>query len=167
MTSIGTFQKKSIKSCETVDITDKKRSEEGLSEDQLKEFENWFLNNLSGKISSVIATNRLKNTPLIISNPESSAMRMMRKLNNQNDALAPQKVEINANHPIILKLFKAKDYDPTLAKTVAEQIFNNALISAGLLDDPKDILSNLNNLIQLSMNNVDISEFDVSEKSEK
>jgi len=106
---------------------------------QLKEFEDWALNTLAGKVSGVKATNRLKNTPLIISNPESSAMRMMRKLNNQNDPISPQKCEINSNHPIILKLFKSKDYDPTLSKVVLEQIFNNALISAGLLDDPKDI----------------------------
>ena len=63
-------------------------------------------------------------------------------------ALPEQKLEINAKHPIIRQLATLRKSNAELASVVAKQVFSNALISAGLLDDPRTMLANLNKLLE-------------------
>ena len=56
-------------------------------------------------------------------------------------------LEINPSHPIVKKLFQMKDNDEKTAKLLAEQLYNNALIAAALVDDPRRFLTNINDLI--------------------
>ena len=58
--------------------------------------------------------------------------------------LPPQTLEINASHPILRSLATARESQPEIAERVARQLFSNALISAGLLDDPRVMLNNVN-----------------------
>ena len=62
-------------------------------------------------------------------------------------ALPDQTLEINASHPIILSLAAARSASPELATRVANQLFSNALVSAGLMDDPRAMLPNVNALM--------------------
>ena len=39
--------------------------------------------------------------------------------------------------------------DPTLAVALTEQLFANAMVSAGLVDDPRSMLNNINNLLTM------------------
>ena len=61
--------------------------------------------------------------------------------------LPKQTVEINPNHEIIVGLYSIKDSDPDLAKVIGEQIFDNCLTAAGLLDDGRSMLPRLNDLL--------------------
>jgi HSP90 family molecular chaperone len=62
-------------------------------------------------------------------------------------ALPPQTLEINGGHPIIVALAAARKVEPEMASKVASQLFANALIAAGLLDDPRTMLPNVNALL--------------------
>ena len=62
-------------------------------------------------------------------------------------ALPPQTLEVNGGHQIIRSLASAHTRTPDLAATVAKQLFANALISAGLMDDPRTMLPNVNELL--------------------
>jgi hypothetical protein len=75
--------------------------------------------------------------------------------------LPKQTVEINPNHEIIAGLYHLKDSDPTLAQVLAEQIFDNCLTAAGLLDDGRSMLPRLNDLLLCIVK----SSVDKSEKS--
>jgi TNF receptor-associated protein 1 len=80
-------------------------------------------------------------------------------------------MEINPSHPLIVKLNEARVSNPETAKVVLDQvchrhrpathvmsthvvvvvvvqIFDNALIAAGLLDDPRSMIPRLNTLLQ-------------------
>ena len=70
----------------------------------------------------------------------------------KDSPLPAQVLEINPSHPVISNLFQAKDSSPDLAKLVAEQLFDNALIAAGLLDDPRSMLPRITELLKASMN---------------
>ncbi len=48
---------------------------------------------------------------------------------------------------MIARLEKIRHTDAALAGEVAEQIFDNALVAAGLLDDPRAMLGRLNSLL--------------------
>lgn len=41
-----------------------------------------------------------------------------------------------------------RESDADLAAVVARQLFSNALISAGLLDDPRTMLADLNQILE-------------------
>lgn len=80
-----------------------------------------------------------------------------------------ERFEINPNHEIFVMLDKVcrkrfilhslavspnylmaiqvREADPELAKRVVAQVFDNALIAAGLLEDPRGMLDRLNTLI--------------------
>ena len=62
--------------------------------------------------------------------------------------LPEQRLEINAKHPIIKHLATLRESDADLAAVVARQLFSNALISAGLLDDPRTMLKDLNQILE-------------------
>merc|ERR1719231_1614612 len=73
-------------------------------------------------------------------------------------ALPPQTLEINGGHPIIRSLVTAQQSSPELATMVAKQLFSNALITAGLLDDPRTILPNVNDLLSSVLKGVSPAE---------
>jgi HSP90 family molecular chaperone len=60
-------------------------------------------------------------------------------------------LEINPRHPLIRKLAEASVANPELAGLVARQLLDNALISAGLLDDARDTISRMNKLMEKAM----------------
>lgn len=72
--------------------------------------------------------------------------------NKQTD-LPPQMLEINPSHPIIIALAKAhgEAERSKVSALVAEQIMDNALIAAGLVDDPRLMLSRLNDILEATL----------------
>lgn len=51
-------------------------------------------------------------------------------------------------HAIIRKLSKLQTDDPELAGLLAEQLFDNAMVSAGVSEDPRSMVSRLNTLLE-------------------
>lgn len=152
MTSIGNYNKKPIKSIERTELPESKEKKEGLTEDQMKELESWYTTILKGRVSSVKSTNRLSGTPAIIKDPENPTLRMMRKMHGEaKDEIGPQKLEVDPTNSIIIKLFNLKQDNEEKAKIVAEQIFYNAMISAGLVDDARVMLNTLSRIVEKSL----------------
>ena len=57
-------------------------------------------------------------------------------------------LEINPSHALIKNLSSLRANDEELAKTVAEQIFDNTLISAGFMDDPRPVVERVYKLLE-------------------
>jgi hypothetical protein len=117
---------------------------------------------LAGKIKEVRASKRLRTTPAVVVDHESASVRrMMRMLDTQKrDSESPsaaeqvlprQTLEVNPDHPIITALYHQRASQPSVAKAVAEQVFDNALVAAGLLDDARSMLPRLNVLLSTVM----------------
>ena len=97
-------------------------------------------------------------SPAILVDHESAAiMRMMRMADQEHktggvQAFTPkQKMEINPGHPIIQHLNRTRNSDPELAQLVAEQLYDNATVAAGIMEDPRVMLKNLNAILLRSM----------------
>ena len=54
-------------------------------------------------------------------------------------------------HPIITKMHKLKDENPALASLLANQLFANAMVSAGLVDDARPVVANMNELLTMAL----------------
>ncbi len=130
----------------------------GLTQKEADEFCAWFQVTLNEKVSSCKVTNRLASSPAVVTDNESGAMRRMMQLVETQDGgmdsmhLPKQQVEINPKHPMVAGLYNIREAEPDLAKIIAEQIFDNCLIAAGLLDDGRSMLGRLNDILLCLVN---------------
>ncbi|MBQ6534896.1 MAG: molecular chaperone HtpG, partial [Opitutales bacterium] len=76
-------------------------------------------------------------------------MRAMLKAMNPDAPLpAPVvKLEINPRSAVVKNLLILKKSDEALAKLVLEQLFDNALLAAGLLENPRAMANRLNEIL--------------------
>jgi len=100
---------------------------------------------------------RKLSTPCIIVDAESASYRRIMQMMQakKTGQTAKQQVEINSSHPVILKLDKLRTKDESLAKLIVEQIFDNALMQAGLLDDGRVMVPRLNKLMDIALESKD------------
>jgi len=84
----------------------------------------------------------------------SSMRRMMKMMNREGEAMPESKpnLEINPDHAMLVRLNAIRQSDADLAGQVAEQIYDNALVAAGLLEDPRAMLGRLNGLLEKLLN---------------
>jgi len=80
-----------------------------------------------------------------------SMRRIMKAMKQPDSPEAPATkldFEINPAHPVIARLDAMRQKDVALAGSVAEQILDNARVAAGLLEDPRAMLTRLNQLLE-------------------
>lgn len=132
---------------------DKKEETTALTSEEFKDFSKWMKEALVTRVSSVTDTTRLSSSPAVIIDHESMAFRRtMRKMDPLNTpALPKQQLQVNIKHPIIVKLNQVRATDAQLAKEIAEQVFDNALIQAGLLDEGRSMIPRLQKLMEISL----------------
>jgi HSP90 family molecular chaperone len=125
-----------------------------LSSADCLEFCEWFRKELgTDKVASCTVTDRLTSSPAIVTDNESGAMRRMMRLidtsegNRDGIPLPPQHVEINPKHAVIVGIHDTVKREPVLARVLAEQVYDNCLVAAGLLDDSRSMLPRLNDIL--------------------
>jgi len=163
MTTLSQYNGKKLKTVESAKIDVKPSTEH--SDVVNKEFTHWLKDVLQDVVSTVKVTGRMTASPAIIVEHESAASRRMMSFMSPEyiPKLPKQILEINPTHPVIIKLATIYNQQASLAQDVAHQIFNNALIAAGLVDDARSMLPRLNTLIDLALNSVSVPQ----EKSEQ
>ncbi len=129
----------------------------GLSTEDAGMLASWIKELLKDKVNEVTASTRLVDNPALVFDDDphmtTSMRKMMRVVQKDNPAATAGKLrmEINSSHPIMVRLNKLRFNDPTLAQQIAEQVYDNALLSAGLLEDPRTMLHRLHKLLELAM----------------
>ena len=126
---------------------------ETLTADETKALAKWLKETLGERVAEVKASERLVDSPAVALNADkfmSPHMRRMMKAMNKDGADTPLRVnlEINPRHAVIRRLAAIRDSAPEKAKLVAEQILDNSLIAAGLLDDPTSMIQRLYKILE-------------------
>ncbi|XP_038842242.1 heat shock protein 75 kDa, mitochondrial [Salvelinus namaycush] len=156
------FDKKKLISVETDIVVDHYKEEkyqdskpasERLTEEQAEDLISWMRNNLGNRVTNIKVTPRLDTHPAMITVLEMGAARhflrtqqMARSTEERAQILQPT-LEINAGHDLIKKMHSLKESDSALAQLLLEQIYDNAMIAAGLNDDPRPMIARLNDLL--------------------
>ncbi|MBI5691044.1 MAG: molecular chaperone HtpG [Verrucomicrobia bacterium] len=155
MNNVREFEGKKLTAADHADVklADLPQAEGALSEDDTKKLTAWLKETLGERVAEVKASDRLVNSPVLALNADkfmSPHMRRMMKALNRDGADSPLRVnlEINPRHPVIKRLFETHTANPDRAKLVGEQLLDNALIAAGLLDDPTAMVARLNKLLE-------------------
>ncbi len=136
-----------------VKLTDIPKAEGALSEADTKTLTTWLKESLGERVAEVKASDRLVDSPALAINADkfmSAHMRRMMKAMNKDGADVPQRVnlEINPRAAVMKRLFETHTAAPEKAKLVAEQILDNALISAGMLEDATPMVARLYKLLE-------------------
>jgi len=163
MTNLFEFEGKKLMSAESSEVEldkaeedtqDKNKTESSstsLSKEEAETLADWLQTTLADRVTQVKVSERLVESPAVVTDHESAAMRRMMKMVEGNApggiSLPKQKLEINPKHEIILGINNMRYAMPDLAVQVANQVFDNALVSAGLLDDARSMLPRINSLL--------------------
>ena len=149
------FESKPIKLAEKAELDLSETKKEGaLPEDAAKALAQWIKQTLGDKVGEVRISKRLVDSPAVVVDTDkfmTASMRRMMKAMKQDsapDATAKYDLEINPAHPLVTRLEGIRQKDSGLAASVAEQILDNARVAAGLLEDPRAMLTRLNQLLE-------------------
>ena len=154
MEHLHTFDGKPLKRAEKADLNLSAKKEGALSEDAAKSLSQWLKETLGDKVGEVRASQRLVESPAVVVDADkfmTASMRRIMKAMKQDGPEIPaakHDLEINPAHPIMARLDAMRLKDAALAGSVAEQILDNARVAAGLLEDPRAMLTRLNSLLE-------------------
>jgi TNF receptor-associated protein 1 len=154
LSHLGKFDEKELRSADRADLrlpesTEKEEATEQLAEAVQTSLCKWMKEVLGEKVQEVKPSHRLVDSPaMIVSVGGHITATMERILSSQNHgkhnpmAMTSKKdMEINPASPLIRKVADLRVKDQDFAKELAEQIYDNAMIQAGLLVDPQQMVS--------------------------
>jgi molecular chaperone HtpG len=155
--SLGEFAGKKLVSISHagVDLEESEVEGESLSAEETAALCGFLKEQLGERVTKVEIGRRLVESPVIALVPQDGMSPQMRRMMKAMDENYKDEVkvelEINPRHPLIKSLSRAKDGNPGLAKLVSSQLLDNALISAGLLEDARDTVRRMNELMEKAM----------------
>lgn len=148
---LGEFDGKKLVSADRADLDLSKSGEaegdndaaEKLGDEASKDLVSWLKETLGEKVAEVIESKRLVDSPAMIVNPDgymTSSMERIMAASRMEKGLSPEaskkNLEINLASPLIKQLADLVKNDESFAAEVAAQIYDNAMIQAGLVVDP-------------------------------
>jgi molecular chaperone HtpG len=158
MEHLHTFEGKTLRLAEKADLNLSAKKDGALSEDASKSLAQWLKETLADKVGEVRVSHRLVESPAVVVDADkfmtSSMRRIMKAMKQEGQGAGPDlpaakhDFEINPAHPIMARLDAMRQKDAALATSVAEQILDNARVAAGLLEDPRAMLTRLNQLLE-------------------
>jgi TNF receptor-associated protein 1 len=158
MNHLGEFDGKKLISADRADLdlsaikstgdAAEKESESSLEPEVVKSLTAWIKEALGGRVKEVIVSKRLVDSPAIIVNPDSYMTSTMERVmqaarlekGEPLQELGSKNLEINTGHPLIRQISLLRGSDEEFARNVIEQVFDNALIQAGLMVDPRKMV---------------------------
>ena len=155
--TLGEFEGKKLVSISHagVELDDSEAEGEALGAEQTEQLCGFLKDELGDKVTAVASGKRLVDSPVIALVPQDGMTPQMRRMMKAMDENFKDEVkvelEINPRHPLVKKLAETRESNPELAKLVASQLLDNALIAAGLLDDARDTVKRMNALMEKAM----------------
>jgi TNF receptor-associated protein 1 len=155
VSSLNKFDDKDLKAvnADDIDLGDSDADGEALPEAETSSLCDWIKERLTASVDSVRPGKRLVGSPALVLTPEGEMtpqMRQMMKALGKESGMPGPKVifEINPRHQLVKGLAKLQKSDPDTAGLITEQILDNALLSAGLLDEPQRIIQRTQKLME-------------------
>ena len=153
---LGQYQGKKFVNIESPEMTIPKNlivkdnvvSEFELAEDERQNFCLWIRNELQPLVSKVVISEKLIDSPVMVSSMMSSGMRQMMSLMDQNMDMNQfnqnLSMEVNADHEMIYKLNILRKTNIRAANSLVRHLLDNALMNAGIPFDMKTFMNRMN-----------------------
>ena len=134
---------------------EQEKSAQQLDDKKSEELISWLKKTLNEKVADVSISSRLVESPAMIVNPDgymtSSMERVMavgRMEKGLTGEISKKNLEINTANTLICRLAELIDSDEMFAAEVALQIYDNAMIQAGLSVDPQEMVERNYRILQ-------------------
>ncbi|OUW17519.1 MAG: molecular chaperone HtpG [Opitutales bacterium TMED158] len=154
MSNLNEYDGKTLVSADQGDIklddVAKPDAENALNDDEAKGLCEWLKETIGDKVKEVKVSDRLVDSPAIALTPDAMSAQMRRMMRQMGqDAGMPTEVlfEVNPRHPLMINLNQQRERDADLAKMIALQAFDNSMVAAGLLEDPKDMVTRMYDIL--------------------
>jgi len=153
MEALPEFKGKKLVSADRaeIDLDDVATEGEELGEKETEKLIKFLEKELSERIEKVEASGRLIDSPVAALTPKdapNAQMRAMMQAMGQEMPVTKATLEINPRHNVIHGLAKLIKSDKDTAKLVAQQLADNALLAAGLLENAHQMAARMNQLIE-------------------
>jgi TNF receptor-associated protein 1 len=151
------------------EASSEKKKKTALSAEKMSSLCDWFATEaLPGRVTGVSTSARLVSAPALLTGHEPEAMRRYRamltmmsdeataaKLDELKNAAA---LELNPKHAIIKGIERLRrdesEEKVRIAKLLAEQVFDNARVAAGALDDPREMVGRIHEILEVALHRV-------------
>lgn len=152
---LGQFSTHRLLSAEKakIDLPETTETNDLLSEDEARLLANFIKESLGDRVDEVRISKRLVDSPVAVVEGDefmTASMRRMIKAMAREGAEAPPlrpHLEINRRHPLIHRLNQIRTSQADLAKQVSEQLFDQSLVAAGLMENPQSLVRRMNDLL--------------------
>ncbi len=140
-----------------IDLGDAPNTEkkDGLTDSEAEEFAAWMQETLGEGVEKVTPSKRLVDSPVAALLPEGARMgpqlRAMMKTMKQEAPATKVHLDVNPKHPLIVKLARSREARPEASALIAGQLLDTALLSAGLVEDPRSVVQRLNKVLELAL----------------
>lgn len=138
-------------------LADKEKSEEAapLTNEEEQEFAGLLKRMkeiLGNRVSDVVASQRLADSPAVLVSPDggmSSTMEKLFKVMQKDDSLPVKILEINGDNSLIrsLLVIYRSDHENAILTEMTESLFNSCLLVDGYLNDPQNLARQNNKLL--------------------
>jgi molecular chaperone HtpG len=159
MEHLREFDGKNLQAADRADlqVDQPEKREQELTDDEAKALAEWLKKSLGDRVNEVRPSKRLVDSPALVKDQEGAMGATMRRIlkSMKQPGLAAEEpkldFEINPAHALIVRLNAIRQTNETLATKVADQLYDNARIAAGLLEDPRSMLKRLNEILEQAL----------------
>lgn len=165
LSHLGEFDGKKLVSADRADISltqesdtpaDQDRPDQsGLDESETKKLIGWLQEVLQDKVGAVSQSKRLVDAPAMIVNPDGFMTSSMERViaagrleKGEVSEVSKKNLEINRDNELICKLNELRKSDAEFGAEIALQICDNAMIQAGLIIDPLEMVERNYRILQ-------------------
>merc|ERR1719171_510275 len=130
------------------------KDKRSLNKEQQEEIIKFMKDVLKERVQEVKFSERLVSSPAVVTSILTPHMRKMMKglmQGREQDGMnnVPVTLELSADHHILTTLHTIRSSNETVARMAVEQLFDNACIAAGVLDEPRTLLDRLNKVVEM------------------
>ena len=155
MNHVNEYADKKLVSADSADVTiedDPDTAATKLSDDEQKALIAWLKETLGDKVTDVSASRRLVDSPAVALNADKmmtpSMRRILKAMNQDAGGATTVRLEINPRHGLMAKLNGLRDSNPELAALMAGQIYDNSMIAAGFVEDPRSMVKRIYEMME-------------------
>jgi molecular chaperone HtpG len=140
---------------DTEDLPKVEASTEGVPEPEREELLAWFKEVLGENVTEVRVSSRLTDSPAISLTTYGThgMQRMMQAMDRGGTAgdIPAGILELNCSHPIIVSINDLRKEADPFAAEAAEQVLQNVRLAAGLISDPRTVVSRLYSVLERAL----------------
>jgi molecular chaperone HtpG len=161
LSNLAEYQGKKLVSADQAELDlpepseDEKQREEGMDSLELRNLTAWMKQTLGDRVNEVRESKRLVESPALLINLDgamtSSMQRVMQMLNKDVGNIGGKALEINPRHKVIKGLAALREKDEEFAKLALEQVYDNAVIAAGLVVDSRNMVDRMYRILERAL----------------